>query len=50
MITLTGKSCRVLVAQSLFVKLLCAEMPEYYDCCEKFVWPNGDPPEGWEVN
>jgi hypothetical protein len=29
---------------------LCAEMPEYYDCCGKFVWPNGDPPEDWEVN
>jgi hypothetical protein len=25
-------------------------MPEYCGCCGKFVWPNGDPPEGWEVN
>jgi hypothetical protein len=29
---------------------LCAEMPEYCGCYGKFVWPNGDPPEGWEVN
>jgi hypothetical protein len=50
MTTLTGKSCWALVAQSLLVKSLCVEMPEYCGCCEKFVWPNGDPPEGWEVN
>jgi hypothetical protein len=25
-------------------------MPEYYGCSGKFVWPNGDQPEGWEVN
>jgi hypothetical protein len=25
-------------------------MPKYCGCCDKFVWPNGDPPEDWEVN
>jgi hypothetical protein len=29
---------------------LVAEMPEYCGCCGKFVWPNGDPPEDWEVS
>jgi hypothetical protein len=50
MATLMGKSCEALVAQALLVKLLCAKMPKYYECCGKFVWPNGDPLEGWEVN
>jgi hypothetical protein len=26
---------------------LCVEMPEYYDCCGKWVWPSSDP-EDWE--
>jgi hypothetical protein len=25
-------------------------MTEYCDYYEKFVWPIGNPPEGWEVN
>jgi hypothetical protein len=25
-------------------------MPKYCDYCGKFVWPNDDPHEGWEVN
>jgi hypothetical protein len=50
MVTLTSKSCLALVAQALLVKLLCPEMPEYCVCYGKFVWPNGDTPEGWEVN
>jgi hypothetical protein len=29
---------------------LFAEMPEYYSCCGKFVWPSGNPPEDWEVS
>jgi hypothetical protein len=38
MATLTGQSCRYLVAQALLVDFnLCAEgTPEYYDCCGKF--------------
>jgi hypothetical protein len=35
--TLMGKSCRALVAQSLLVKFLCAEMPEYCGRCGKFM-------------
>jgi hypothetical protein len=36
---LMNKSCRVLVAQVLLVKLLCVEqMLEYCGCCGKFVW------------
>jgi hypothetical protein len=31
MTTLTGKSCCALVAQTLLVKSLCVEMPEYCD-------------------
>jgi hypothetical protein len=50
MATLTDKSCWALVSQTLLVKLLCAEMSEYCGCCAKFVWPNGDPLEGWEDN
>jgi hypothetical protein len=51
MTTLTGQSCWALVAQALLVDFyLCAEMPEYYGCCGKFVWPSGDPPEDWEVS
>jgi hypothetical protein len=26
---------------------LCADMPEYYDCCGSWVWPSGEP-EDWE--
>jgi hypothetical protein len=26
---------------------LCAELPEYCDCCGKWVWPSGEP-ENWE--
>jgi hypothetical protein len=29
---------------------LFAEMSEYCDCCDKFVWPSGDPTEDWEVS
>jgi hypothetical protein len=25
-------------------------MPEYCSCYSKFVWPNDDLPEGWEMN
>jgi hypothetical protein len=27
---------------------VCAEMPEFYGCCGKFVWPNGESND-WEV-
>jgi hypothetical protein len=23
-------------------------MPQYCGCCGKFMWPNDDPPKGWE--
>jgi hypothetical protein len=26
---------------------VCAELPEFYDCCGKWVWPSGEP-EVWE--
>jgi hypothetical protein len=39
MTTLTGKFCRALVAQSLFVKLLCAEMSEYYAAVKSLCGP-----------
>jgi hypothetical protein len=26
-----------------------AKMPEYCECCGKFVWPSGEPPKDWEV-
>jgi hypothetical protein len=26
---------------------LCVEMPEYCDCSDNWVWPNGEP-EDWE--
>jgi hypothetical protein len=26
---------------------MCADMPEYYDCWGKWVWPS-DEPEDWE--
>jgi hypothetical protein len=29
---------------------LCAEMPEYCGCCDKFVCSSGDPPEDWEIS
>jgi hypothetical protein len=38
MTILMSKSYCVLVAQILLVKSLCAEMSEYYGCCEKFVY------------
>jgi hypothetical protein len=51
MATLLGQFCRALVAQVLLVDyILCAEMSKYCGCCGKFVWPNGDPPEDWEVS
>jgi hypothetical protein len=26
---------------------MCADTPEYCDCCGKWVWPSGEP-EDWE--
>jgi hypothetical protein len=26
---------------------LCVEMPEFCDCCDKWVWPGGEP-DDWE--
>jgi hypothetical protein len=53
MATLTGQSCWALVAQALLVDFkLCAEMPEYGDCCDSWVWSNGEPEvleETWEL-
>jgi hypothetical protein len=43
---------RVSLAELLLLRLclwikLCVEMPEFYDCCGKWVWPSGEP-EVWE--
>jgi hypothetical protein len=50
MTMLIGQSCWALVAQALLVDLnLCAEgIPEYCDCCGKFVC-SGTLLEDWEV-
>jgi hypothetical protein len=50
MTTLMSQSCWALVAQVLLVDILIAEMPKYCGCCDKFVWPNDDPLEDWEVS
>jgi hypothetical protein len=50
MAMLTSQSCFALVAQALLVDILVVEMSEYCGCCGKFVWPNGDPLEDWEVS
>jgi hypothetical protein len=48
MVTLTSQSCWALVAQALFMFVnVCAELPEFCDCCGKWVWPSGEP-EVWE--
>jgi hypothetical protein len=47
MATLTGQSCRALVAQACLCCSLCAEMPGFCDCCGKWVWPSGEL-EVWE--
>jgi hypothetical protein len=48
MVTLTGQSCRALVAHALLVCFnVCVEMPGFCDCCDKWVWPSGEPEE-WE--
>jgi hypothetical protein len=31
--------------------VVCAELPGFYDCCDKWVWPSGEPDvseETWE--
>jgi hypothetical protein len=47
MTILMGQSCWALIAQYLLVDFqMCIEMPEFCDCCSKWVWPSGEP-EVW---